>query len=41
MPSVGKDMACNFWDFQSIFFIDILIEHQTINAAYYSKLLKD
>jgi hypothetical protein len=30
-----------FWDSQGTLFIDFLIEQRTINAAYYSKLLKD
>jgi hypothetical protein len=30
-----------FWDSQGVIFIDILVEQRTINAAYYSKLLKD
>jgi hypothetical protein len=30
-----------FWDTQGVLFIDFLIEQRTINAAYYSKLLKD
>jgi hypothetical protein len=34
MPSV-------FWDSQGVSFIDFLSEQRTINADYYSKLLKD
>jgi hypothetical protein len=30
-----------FWETQGILFIDFLIEQRTINATYYSKLLKD
>jgi hypothetical protein len=36
----GKLLPTSFWDSQG-FFIDFLIEQRTINAAYYSKLLKD
>jgi hypothetical protein len=41
MPSAGKVMASVFWDSEGVLFIDFLIEEQIINAAYYSKLLKD
>jgi hypothetical protein len=34
-------MATDFWESQSVLFIDILIEQPTINEAYYLKLLKD
>jgi len=34
-------MATGFWDSQGILFVDSLTEERTINAAYYSKLLKD
>jgi hypothetical protein len=34
-------MASVSWDSQGVLFIDFLIEQRTINADYYSKLLKD
>jgi histone-lysine N-methyltransferase SETMAR len=40
-PFAGKVMASVFWDSQGVLFIDFLTEQRTINAAYYSKLLKD
>jgi len=34
-------MAAFFWVFQGVLCIDFLTERRYINAAYYSKLLKD
>jgi histone-lysine N-methyltransferase SETMAR len=39
-PSVGKVMMTVFWDCQGIILIDYLQRGQTINAEYYSGLLK-
>jgi len=39
--SAWKVKASVFWESQGILFIDFLIEEQTINQAYYVKLLKD
>lgn len=33
-------MASNLWDYQGVLFFDFLMEQQTINAAYYLRLLK-
>jgi hypothetical protein len=41
IPSTGKVMASAFWDSQGVLFIDFLTEQRTIEASYYSKLLKD
>jgi len=39
---VGKVMVSVFWDSQQgVLLIDFLTEQRSINAAYYSKLLKD
>jgi hypothetical protein len=40
-PSSGKIMASGFWNSQFFLSTDFLTEQCTINAAYYSKLLKD
>jgi len=37
----GNLWPASFWESQGVIFIDILVEQRTINAAYYSKLLKD
>jgi hypothetical protein len=39
-PSATKVTASVFWDSWDILFINFLTVQQTINAAYYSKLLK-
>jgi [histone H3]-lysine36 N-dimethyltransferase SETMAR len=38
--SAGKVMATVFWDSKGILFVDFLTERKTINAEYYSNLLK-
>lgn len=40
VPSVGKVMITVFWDCEGIILIDYLAKGATINAEYYSKLLK-
>jgi hypothetical protein len=37
----GKLWPAFYWDSEGVLVIDFLIEQRTINAAYYSKLLKD
>jgi hypothetical protein len=39
--SAEKVLASVFWDSQPVLFSYLQIKQQTMNAAYYSKLLKD
>ena len=38
--SAGKVMATMFWDSKGVLYVDFLTERRTINAEYYSALLK-
>jgi len=40
MFSAGKVMATIFWDSKAVLYMDLLTEHRTINAEYYSALLE-
>jgi histone-lysine N-methyltransferase SETMAR len=40
MFSAGKVMATIFWDSKGLPYMDLLTEHCTINAEYYSALLE-